>query len=97
VPPPTRPRRYDLLLPVVGAALGLAVGAMAGHHLRMTVPKGCQTGCNTDYGISGVAAGAVWGALAGVVGASVYRGWRTRLGSIGVFVIVVLFTIFEPK
>jgi len=63
----------------------------------MTVPHGCRSGCGPDYGIDGATAGAVWGALCGLLAMVARQGWRPRLGAAAAIVMLVLFTVFEPK
>ena len=90
-------RRSDLLFPLIGACIGLLVGFVAGDGLRMTVPHGCRTGCAPDYGIRGMTAGAIWGAMAGILAASLRRGWKPVVGAAGIITVLVLLTAFEPK
>jgi hypothetical protein len=66
----------------------------------MTVPHGCKAGCEgPDTGISGIAAGAVWGTLCGLLVLVVRQGtgWRAPLAMSGAIVLLALFTIFEPN
>ena len=77
--------------------LGAAAGAILHHRLRMTVPHGCRTGCAPDYGLSGVAAGAVWGALGGLLATVARQGWRPVLAVAATIVFLALLTVYEPK
>ena len=91
------PGRESVRLPLAGAVLGAAAGAILQHRLRMTVPHGCKTGCGPDYGISGAVAGAVWGTLCGLLAMVARRGWRPVAGVAATIALLALFTIYEPK
>ena len=80
-------RSIESVVPyLLSAALGAAVGYLLGDRIRMTVPHGCRGGCGPDYGISGVTAGAVWGALVAIFVLSVPRGWKPGVGAAGILV-----------
>jgi hypothetical protein len=91
------PARGSALPYIAAAAAGAVIGVLLGDDIRMTVPHGCKAGCGPDYGIKGATAGAVWAVLAAIFVASMRRGWKPRIGAAAVILLLVLFTLLEPK